>query len=113
MSDKQSLLLKLLKWVWTQEQEDAFVEIKEKVANHLRIYYPQNDKPFILRTCSIAGVLFQFQNDLEIPICFISGVMKDCENKYGITELEFVIINYYITGYIVGVCLIAFVRILH
>lgn len=54
MSEKQVPLFKLIKkgvrWKWTDEQEIAFVNLKNEFANNLKIYHPQYDKPFILRT---------------------------------------------------------------
>lgn len=113
MSQKQLPLIRLLKkgvkWAWKKEQEDAFNQIKEEFLKNLRVYHPQYDKSFILRTDAsmykFAGVLLQEQNGKEVPICFVSRVTKDYEKRYGISELEFASIlfcvkklRYYLLG---------------
>lgn len=102
ISEKEIPLIKLLKkgnkWNWGDDQEEAFVTLKKEFMQNLKIYHPQYDKEFILRTDSsiykLAGVLLQVQNGIEVPICFVSRVTKEYERKMGVTELEFASIIY-------------------
>lgn len=70
--------------------------LKLRRNNNQKVYYPQYDKPFILRTDAtsnkLAGVLLQEQNGSEVPICFVSRVTK----KYEITELEFASVVFFL-----------------
>lgn len=56
------------------------------------VYHPQYDRPFKIRTDAaihkLAGVLIQIQNDIEVPICYVSRVTKDYERIMGIAELD-------------------------
>lgn len=105
LSEKQLPLIQLLKknvkWEWKKEHEDAFQNIKQEFLKSLKIFHPQYEKPFILRTdasiCKLAGVLLQEQDGIEVPICFVSRVTKEYEKKYSISELEFASIIFCVT----------------
>lgn len=83
-SEIKTPLIKLLKigvkWNWGEEQENAFNKIKQQFANNLRLFHPQYDKPFILKTDAslhtLAGVLVQEQDDIELPVRFVSRLTQ-------------------------------------
>lgn len=96
LSEKTITLVELLRkgtrWNWTAEREKAFVELRNKFSDNLKIYHPRYDLPFLLRTDAsmnkFAGVLLQKVDDKEIPIYFISRITKSYEKNYNATELE-------------------------
>lgn len=95
------LLKKNVKWKWTPEREQAFQDIKLEFIKNLRIYHPQYELPFILRTDAsmqrLAGVLLQKQDIGEVPICFVSRVTKTHERNYSVSELELASIIFAVT----------------
>jgi hypothetical protein len=88
-----ALLKKNVRWKWGTEQEIAFKNLKGAFSTAVRVHHPRYEQPFILRTDAsikkFAGVLSQIQDDIEVPICFVSRVTKTYERKYSVTELEF------------------------
>jgi len=92
------LLRKHVRWKWTQEQESAFEDIKKVFCENIKVYHPNYQEQFILRTDAskhrLAGVLLQKYNGIEYPICFLSRITKPYEKNYGISELELASIIY-------------------
>lgn len=107
LSRKQIPLIELLKkdtkWNWTLERDIAFNNLKEEFKKQLKVYHPNYNLPFLLRTDAskerFAGVLLQVQNDIEVPICFASRVTKNYEQNYGVSELELASIIFCITKF--------------
>lgn len=102
LSEKQVPLIELLKkgvkWKWGEKQEKAFQELKQSFEKNLALYSPDYNETFILRSDSsdfaIGGELVQFQKGVEVPICFVSRVLKTYEMKYTISEKEMLSICY-------------------
>lgn len=98
-------LLKLVKknvsWKWTLEQEQAFKDLKESFITELLLYRPNFKFPFILKcdasNHAVAGELSQVQDEVEVPIQFVSRILKPCEIKYSITSKEMLAIIYSIS----------------
>lgn len=96
LSEKEIPLIALLKkgvrWKWDPGKETAFNNLKEEFSKNLMIYNPDYTKTFILRTdasaYAIAAELLQIQNGIEVPICFVSRVLKSYEIKYTVSEKE-------------------------
>lgn len=86
------LLKKGKKWMWNNEKEEAFRNIKAAFCEELKIYQPDYSKPFILHTDAsenkLAGVLLQEKEGKEVPICFVSRITKPYERKYSVSEME-------------------------
>lgn len=102
MSQKAVALYELLKkgrrWKWSTTEENAFIELKNSFYESLLLRHPNFNLPFILRTDAsdhaISAELLQVQDDIEVPICFISRILKKHELKYSIVEKEMLAIIY-------------------
>lgn len=103
------LLKKGTKFNWKIKHEEAFNILKEKFYEGISIYHPDYQARFILRTdasdTAIAAELIQIRDGIEVPICFISRILKDYERRYTISEKEMAAIvfsviklKYYLLG---------------
>lgn len=95
------LLRKENKWKWDDRREQAFITIKQNFHSELLLYSPNFKLPFTLRTDAsdniVAAELIQVQEGIEIPICFISRILKPYERRYSISEKEMLAIVFAIT----------------
>lgn len=95
------LLKKNVRWTWTETQQKAFDDLKNIIIDKLKIYHPNYNLPFTIRTDAsihrLAGVLLQTQDDIEVPISFTSRVTKKHERNYSVSELELASIIFTIT----------------
>lgn len=87
------LLKKGVKFIWSEETEKAFKDLKGKILESPILQYPDFTKPFRLTTDAstkaIAAVLSQMSdNNIDLPIAFASRSLLDAETKYSTTELE-------------------------
>jgi 8-oxo-dGTP pyrophosphatase MutT (NUDIX family)/predicted aspartyl protease len=90
-------LYKLLKkdtvYEWTDLQQQAFENLREKLTQAPVVQYPDFNRPFLLYTdasqIGIGAVLAQKDNDKhEYVIAYASRTLNPAERNYGITELE-------------------------
>jgi hypothetical protein len=89
-------LYKLLKkdtpYMWTQDQQKAFENLRNKLMQVPIVQYPNFNKPFFLYTdTSITGlgaVLAQKNDNQEHVIAYASRTLNPAEKNYAITELE-------------------------
>jgi len=87
------LLKKGNEFLWGNEQQESFEELKKRLITAPILVMPDYNKQFLIRTDAskdgVGGVLIQ-KDDLgnEKPIHFISRTLKPAENNYGITDLE-------------------------
>ncbi|KAK9720154.1 Integrase zinc binding domain [Popillia japonica] len=92
------LLKKNQKWKWEEEQEEAFEKLKEAFGKSISLQHPNYGLPFTLRTDAshnaIAAELTQDQNGIEVPIQFVSRVLRDAELRYSTSEKEMLAIVY-------------------
>lgn len=96
LSEKQvplvELLRKAVRWKWDERREKAFIELKNNFHDNLMLYSPDYEETFILRTdgsdYAISGELVQYQNGIEVPISFVSRVLKGYETRYSTPEKE-------------------------
>lgn len=96
LSEKQIPLIELLKkgvkWKWDEKKEKAFQELKNSFVENLALYNPDYNEKFIVRCdasdFAIAGELLQLRNGVEVPICFVSRVLRSYETRYSISEKE-------------------------
>lgn len=87
-----SLLLKNAKWNWSQEHEDAFIEIKKEMASdRVLTHFDQNATLILTVDASPSGlgaVLSQLENDRERPISYASRVLSSAEKNYSQIQKE-------------------------
>lgn len=96
---------------WSAEADAAFNELKKKLAESTLVAFPDFSKPFHLMTDAslkaVAGAVYQLQDDqVPVPIAFVSRVLQPAETRYTVTELELLAIvyslrklQYYLLGY--------------
>jgi hypothetical protein len=78
---------------WTEKQEKAFQELKEKLIKYPILRYPNFDTEFILATdasgVTIGAVLMQKDKEgKEYNIAYASKSLNETEQRYGITDKE-------------------------
>ncbi len=98
------LTRKNVEFRWTEECQEAFDTLKEKLIAAPVLAYPSFDKPFVLETdASIKGlgaVLSQPQEDgLTHPVAYASRSLSQSERNYSVTELETLAVVWAITHY--------------
>ncbi|KAK9739540.1 RNase H-like domain found in reverse transcriptase [Popillia japonica] len=113
LSEKAAPLYELLKkgkrWSWGEKEKNAFESLKQSFYDNLVLKHPDFNKKFILRTdasdIAISGELVQIEDGLDVPICFISRILKGYEARYSIVEKEMLAIvfsleklKYYLAG---------------
>jgi len=88
----KQLLNKEVKYIWTDEHQNIFDELKRLLTTAPVLSNIQPDGELILRTdASIEGIaacLSQISSGVEKPICFISRSLNPAEKNYSITMLE-------------------------
>ncbi|GBC19242.1 uncharacterized protein LOC100876636 [Rhizophagus irregularis DAOM 181602=DAOM 197198] len=86
------LLKKDAPYEWTNLQQKAFENLRDKLTMAPIVQYPDFSKPFFLYTdASIIGlgaVLAQKTDDQEHVIAYASRTLIPAEKNYAITELE-------------------------
>lgn len=96
LSNKQVPLIELLRkgtrWKWDTNREIAFQDLRTSFHENLLLHNPDYSKTFILRTDAsdygVSGELVQIQNGVEVPICFLSRILKGYETRYSVPEKE-------------------------
>ena len=77
----------------------AFENLKDLITSHPILKYPEYDKPFVVTTdasnYAIGAVLSQNGH----PICFVSRTLNKHEQKYSVTDKEFLAIVYSVNYY--------------
>src|SRR3984957_16312710 len=89
-------LYKLLKkdtpYEWTDSQQQAFENLREKLTKAPIVQYPDFTKPFLLHTdasgTGVGAVLAQTEGTQEHVIAYASRTLNPAEKNYTITELE-------------------------
>ena len=79
-------------FIWTEQADAAFRELKLRLTSAPVLAYPQFDKPFILDTdasnVGIGGVLSQIQDGKECVIAYGSRSLTKSERNYCVTRRE-------------------------
>lgn len=87
-----NLTKKNKKFIWDEETERSFLDIKQCLVSAPILTCPDFDKPFILQTDAsqraLGAVLVQEFEDGEKVIAYASRTLNHCESKYCATELE-------------------------
>lgn len=95
----QKLLKKGVKFVWSQEQQNAFESLKKVLCESALLYHPKLNEPFILESDvsghGIGARLYQLdEQDVEHDIAFASRTLKGAEINYSTTEKEALAVVY-------------------
>ncbi|GFW17405.1 retrovirus-related Pol polyprotein from transposon 412 [Trichonephila clavipes] len=76
-------------WKWGSEQEDAFRDLKLKLASPPVLKPADGTKPFVIRTdafsVALGAVLLQGEKDEEHPIEYASRLLSSSERNYSTT----------------------------
>ena len=87
-----NLLKKDTPYLWTENQQQAFNLLKQKLTEAPIVRYPNMDKPFSLYTdasdTGLGAVLSQQDGKEEYVIAYASRTLSPAEKNYGITEKE-------------------------
>ena len=86
------LVKKSSKFLWTAEDENCFIEIKNRIANATAKshYNPQLETrvKFDASCSGLGAALEQLTVDGRKPIAFESRFLNSCEERYSVNELE-------------------------
>jgi hypothetical protein len=87
-----SLLQKNKSLHWTDKAEEAFLDLKSRLASRPILVIPDFSIPFVMAVdasdVAIGAVLFQEKNGLECPVCFFSKKLNVHERQYSTVEKE-------------------------
>ncbi|KAL6417636.1 hypothetical protein ACFW04_012606 [Cataglyphis niger] len=104
-----NLLKKEEPFDWTDEQESAFVQLREALCTEPILQYPDFTKPFVVTTdasgYAIGGILSQGSIDKDLPIAYTSRLLNTAEKNYSTIEKELLAIVYcvnYFRPYLYG-----------
>ncbi|GFT17145.1 retrovirus-related Pol polyprotein from transposon 17.6 [Trichonephila clavipes] len=77
-------------WKWDSEQEEAFRDLKSKLASPLVLKPADGTKPFVIRTdtssVALGAVLLQGEKDEDHPIEYASRLLSSSERNYSTIE---------------------------
>jgi hypothetical protein len=86
------LLKKGTKFEWNNQTEQAFLDIKSRLASQPVLIAPDFDKPFIVGVdasdTAIGATLMQEIDGLEHPVCYLSRKLNKHQKRYAIVEKE-------------------------
>ena len=86
------LLKKGTRFVWTQEADQAFLDLKSRLATQPVLRPPDYTLPFCLTVdasdLAIGATLFQVIEGLEHPICYYSKKLDTHQKRYSTIEKE-------------------------
>ena len=76
-----------MKWIWNQEQQDAYQRLKDLLLDDVFLLHPTNEKPFILKTDAFKfawGAMLSQQDDQGNwrPVGCLSKGFTDPETRY-------------------------------
>lgn len=95
---------------WTDDCEQAFQKLKQKLMSEPLLVYPDFSKPFVLSTdassVGLGAILANVIDGQERPICYASRQLNNSERNYSATELELLAVIWavkYFRCYLTGV----------
>jgi hypothetical protein len=87
-----NLTKKDVPFIWTDEHQLAFENLKQILSTEHLLIYPDFTQPFIVAcdasTKAIGAVLSQVREGEERPVAYCSRQLNSAESKYSVTELE-------------------------
>ena len=90
------MIFKKKEWTWTEEHQQAFEELKEKITSQLVLSLSKRKDKFRVETDAsghtIGGVLSQEQEGKWKLIAFLSRTMQPAEMNYEIYDKELLVI---------------------
>ena len=88
---------------WTQDCQEAFDSLKQKLAGPDIMAYPQEEGEFVLDTDAsdncIGAVLSQVQHGVERVIAYGSKTLSKSERNYCVTYKELLAVKYFVEHY--------------
>ena len=79
-------------FVWSEEAQSAFEQIKALIASTPILHRPSFENPFVIQTDAsdsrLGAVLTQTIDGVERVLCFASRTMTPAERNYSVTERE-------------------------
>lgn len=86
------LLKKVSPFIWEQEQENAFNDIKTTLTSPPLLQIARRGHPFVVSTdasaTALGAVLAQVIDGRELPIAYASRTLTDVETRYAVIEKE-------------------------
>ena len=86
------MMKKGAKFEWNDQTEQAFLDIKSRLASQPVLIAPDFTKPFIIcvdaSDAAIGATLMQLVDGLEHPVCFLSRKLNAHQKNYAIVEKE-------------------------
>ena len=87
-----NMLRKGHRFVWSPEAEDAYLEIKSRLASRPVLRPPDFTRPFCIGVdasdVAIGAYLFQVYDNVEHPVCYYSKRLSKCQQRYSTVEKE-------------------------
>ena len=87
-----ALTKKGVAFIWTEECQEAFEELKDLLVSSPILGYPDPELPYVLDTdaslSAAGGVLSQVQDGVERPIAYFSKTFSKPERNYCVTRRE-------------------------
>ena len=88
-------------FIWTERQQHAFEEIRQKLSEPPILAYADYSLPFQLHTdastTGLGAVLYQNQNGIDRVVSYASRSLKDSEKNYPAHKLEFLALKWAVT----------------
>lgn len=88
-------------WTWTEEHQQAFDTLIQKLCSPPILAFPDYSKPFELHTDAsyqgLGAVLYQEQDNIKRVIAYASRGLKNAEKHYPAHKLEFLGLKWAIT----------------
>lgn len=104
-----NLLKKETVFLWGDDQDKAFVALRDALCSQPLLQYPDFTKPFIVTTdasnAAIGGILSQGTIGRDLPISYASRLLNEAERNYSTIEKELLAIVYcvnYFRPYLYG-----------
>ena len=92
------LLSKSVKFLWTEETQSSFENLRHALINYTLLYLPDLNKPFTIQTdasdVGIGAVLLQEIDEVRNPVWFASRVFQGAETRYSTSEKECLAVIY-------------------